>query len=252
MLCIAIAPACDSAHAPASPSSIPPPTLPPPQIPQFRVSGIVTDAAGGTPIANATVSLQLAKGALSTRTDGDGAYVIPYEANQPYRRPSVRFPGEILGLLVVSDGAFWGDHRNGHWTIVQTIPWGTPDITHNVRLRPVRTLAAGQSMELTVDPDSSLVWDQEWDPWIFPSTDTLGEEFLVSVSTAGILTLDARPQAGGLEATLTCPYVGCPSWGVRGTLSVSFPVQGGGPFYFALEVPRTSAPQRVTIQASLR
>ena len=31
----------------------------------------------------------------------------------------------------------------------------------------------------------------------------------------GVLTIDARPEAGGVVATLTCRYVGCPYWLVR-------------------------------------
>jgi hypothetical protein len=43
-----------------------------------------------------------------------------------------------------------------HWTTVQLLPWGTRDVVRNVRLRPVRTMAPGQSMSLAVEPDSSL------------------------------------------------------------------------------------------------
>jgi len=253
VLYIALATACDSAPTPvpASPSPIPPAAPPPPpQSFQSRISGIVMDAADGSPIADATVVLKLTQTELTTRTDEDGAYAIPYEASQPYAPRFGKVPEEILGLLAVTDGAYWGDFRGGHWTTVQTVPWGTPDIVQNVRLRPVRTLAAGQAMELTVEPDSSLVWDQEWDPWTFPSFDRLSEEFRVSVQTDGVLTIDARPEVGGVEATLTCPYVGCPSWRVQS--SVSFSVKGASSLYFTLEIPRTSAPQRFDIQTSIR
>jgi hypothetical protein len=104
----------------------------------------------------------------------------------------------------------------------------------------VRTLAAGQSMGLSVAPDSSLAWHQEWDPWEFPSFDTLREEFLVSVERDGILTIDARPETGG-----------CPSWQVRATASIAVRARSS-PFYFSVEIPRASASQRYEIQTSLQ
>jgi hypothetical protein len=238
-------------QAPASPSSLPQPLSPPPASPQFRVSGTVTDAGGGAPIANATVLLHLAQGVLTTRTGEDGAYAISYEAKQPYRNPASIVREGILGLLAVTDGTYWGDIRSGHWTSLQALPFEPSDIVHDVRLRPVRTLVAGQSMELAVEPDSSLTWNEEWDPWTFPSFDTFSEGFRVSVETDGVLTIDAQPDAGGIPATLTCPYVGCPSWRVSGPVSLR--VEGRwSPLYFTLEIPGTSAPQRFEIKASLR
>jgi hypothetical protein len=209
------------------------------------------DAADAAPIASATVVLQHTDGHMTTRTGADGAYAFSFNASEPYRHRFLTIPGHFLGLLSVVDGAYWGDTRRGHWTTVQLLPWGTPDVVQNVSLRPVRTLAAGQSMGLSVEPDSSLAWDKEWDPWEFPSFDTLAQEFVVSVQTDGVLTIDARPEAGGNVATLTCPYVGCPAWRVQGTVSI--PVEARwSPFYFSVEIPRASAPQRYAIQTSLR
>ena len=106
-------------------------------------------------------------------------------------------------------------------------------------------------MALSVEPDSSLVWDKGWDPWIVTSFDTLSEEFRVAVPTDGVLTIDVRPGAGGDVPTLTCPYVGCPAWRVQGTISI--PVEARwSPFHFSVEIPRGSAPQRYHIQTSLR
>jgi hypothetical protein len=224
-----------------------------PESSRYRVSGIVMDAADAAPIANATVVLRHAEGHLTAQTDGDGAYAFSFETSQPYAPPRENVPADILGLLVVRDGPYWGDVGRGHWTTVQLLPWHTKDIERNVRLRPVRTLAAGQSIALSVESDSSLAWDQEWDPWIFLSFDTLREEFRVSVERDGVLTIDARPEASGVVATLTCWYVGCPSSQVRGTVSISIAVQARqSPLYFSVEIPRASAPQRYDIQTSLR
>lgn len=238
--------ACDSARAPTTPSPAPTPL---PESPQHRVSGIVSDAASGAPIANAIVMLRYTGGTLTTRANGDGFYAFSFDASQPHREPFWSNPPTILGLLITSDGTNPGA-ASRHWTAVQSLPWGTRDIVHNVRLRPVRTLAAGQSMGLSVEPDSSLVWDSEWDPWTFVSFDAVREEFLVSVQTDGMLTIDARSEAGG-AATLTCRYGGCPDWRVQGTVSI--PVQAHwSPLYFAVEIPPGSAPQRYAITASLR
>ena len=248
LLCVMLATACDETGSVQGPMPSAPTRLP--ESSRYRVSGIVMDAAHAAPIANATVVLRHAEGHL-TATGGDGAYEFSFETSQPYASPSQKVAADILGLLVVRDGAYWGDVGRGRWTTVQLLPWRTKDIERNVRLRPVRTLAAGQLIALAVESDSSLAWDQEWDPWIFLSFDTLREEFLVSVERDGVLTIDARPEAGGVVATLTCRYVGCPSWQVRGTVSIAVQARWS-PFYFSLEIPRASAPQRYEIQTSLR
>ena len=255
VLCAALAAACDSAPAPTSPSPSTSPSpipAPTPEVLQYRVSGVVMDAADSAPIASATLVLRHTQGELvTTRTDANGAYAFTFDTSQPYQDRFQTVPGDFLGLLIARDGANWGDIGGGHWTTVQLLPWGTRDVVQNVRLRPVRTLAPGQSMGLSVEPDSPLAWDQEWDPWVFLSFDTLREEFRVSVQTDGVLTIDVRPEAGSSVATLTCPYVGCPAWRVQGTVSI--PVEARwSPFYFSVEIPRASAPQRYEIQTSLR
>jgi hypothetical protein len=248
LLCVMLATACDETGSVQAPMPSAPTPLP--ESSRYRVSGIVMDAAHAAPIANATVVLRHAEGHLTAQTGGDGAYAFSFETSQPYARPSQNVPADILGLLVVRDGAYWTDVGRGRWTTVQMLPSSTKDIERNVRLRPVRTLTAGQSITLSVESDSSLAWDRDWDPWTFTSFDTLREEFLVSVERDGVLTIDARPEAGGVVATLTCGYVGCPSRQVQGTVSIA--VQGRSPFYFSVEIPRASAPQRYEIQTSLR
>ena len=231
--------------APTSPSSIPAPApVPGPQ--RYHVSGIVTDAAGATPIASAWVTLWHEDRALDARTDANGFYSFSFNASGPYRPPFRIVPADILGLLAVGDGPDWTSLR-GHWAGVYRLPWGETELVHNVRLRPVRTLAAGQSMALLVEPDSSLRWDPEFDP-TFVSFDTLWEEFLVSVPTDGMLTVNVRPDGDAIP-TLLCQYVGCPSFLVQGTVSI--PVHAGT-LYFNVQIPRVSAPQRIDIQTSLR
>ena len=241
VVCVVLTASCGSVPVPTSPLPILPST-------EYRVSGIVMDAAA-TPIADATVMLRHSQGALTARTNADGAYAFAFHANQPYQQGYQIVPGDFLGLLIARDGPYWGDIGRGHWTTVQLLPWGTPDVAQNVRLRPVRTLVAGQSMGLSVEPDSSLPWNGEWDPWEFPSFTTLREEFFVSVQTDGLLTIDARSEAGGNAATLKCAW--CPARGVQGTSSIQVEA-GRSPYYFSIEIPRASAPQQYEIQTSLR
>lgn len=252
ILCILLAAVCDS-PTPTSPAPRPqsPSPTPVPEATQYRVSGVVMDAAAGRRIANATVMLRYASGALTTQTDEDGGYPFSFQTNEPVQNEIRRAPADALGLLIARVGTFWGDVRGGHWTTLQILPSGTSEVLQNVRLRPVRTVAAGQPVSLSIEPDSSLSWDPEWDPWTFVSFETLQEEFYVSVQADGVLTIDARTEHGGTVATLTCPYGGCPAWRVQGTMS--FPVEARrSPYYVRVEVPRASAPQRYDIQTPLR
>jgi hypothetical protein len=206
------------------------------------------DAAGASPIANATVMLRVNRGELTARTDGNGFYAFSFDTTGPYRPPFGATPVDSLGLLVISSGTQVGEISHRYWTAVQLLPWDATEIVHNVRLRPVITLAAGQSMALSIEPDSSLEFDPEWDPWTFVSYGTLWEEFFVSVPTDGVLTINARPDGDGVP-TLLCQYGGCPSFRVQGTVSIP---AHAGTFYLAVEIPRASAPQRFDIQTSLR
>ena len=202
--------------------------------------------AAGAPIDNAIVMLQLNDRALDTRTDAHGSYSFSFDTNGAYGPPFRIVPADTLGLLAVGDDRNWNPSR-GHWTAVHRLPWGETELVHNVRLRPVRTLAAGQSMALSVEPDSSLKWDPEFDP-TFVSFDTLWEQFLVSVPADGVLTINVRPD-GDVVPTLWCQYGGCPSFQVQGRVSI--PVHAGT-LYFHVEIPRVSAPQRIDVQTSLR
>jgi hypothetical protein len=123
-------------------------------------------------------------------------------------------------------------------------------MTKNLRLRPVRTIAAGESMTLSIEPDSSLAWDEEWDPWVFPSLNTQWEEFRVSSPVGGILTVDVRAGTGGPAPTVNCPYEGCPWPPARGT--VSFPVRPESTLYLNIAISRADVPQRYEISTSLR
>ena len=188
---------------------------------------------------------------MTTRTDAKGSYAFSVSTSQPYQWRSRWSLGRALVCLLLAMVRIGAASAVGTGRRCSCSSWGTTEIVQNVRLRPVRTLAPGESMVLSVEPDSSLVWDKEWDPWLFPSFNTLEEEFRVPVQTDGVLTIEARPEAGGMVATLPCPYLGCPSSQVQGTISI--PVEARqSPFYVSVQIPRESAPQRYVVQTSLR
>jgi hypothetical protein len=141
-----------------------------------------------------------------------------------------------------------GDISDSHWTNVQLLPWNATEIVRNVRRPPVRTLTAGQSMALSIEPDSSLKFDPDWDPWTFVSYDTLLEGFQVSVPRDGVLTINARSD-GDVVPMLECHYGNCPSFLVQGSVSIFV---HAGTVDFNVQIPRVSAPQRFDIQTSLR
>ena len=213
--------------------------VPPPQpsltsLTHYRLSGVVTDITSGSPVANVTIRLD-GSGRNTGRSNSSGEYLIEFDAFPSLTGSS--------GLIMAEPGA-----NSGYWTNLQGLSWSSPEMVKNLRLRPRRTIAAGQSMTLAIESDSSLKWDQEWDPWMFVSYNVLWEEFLVSVPTDGVLTINARPD-GDTVPTLWCQYGGCPSFLVQG--SVSIPVHAGT-LYFHVEIPRVSAPQRFDVQTSLR
>ena len=240
---VSLALACGG--SPSSPSPEPAPTSPSPA-PQpsplpsgnFRVSGIVTDEETGVPIVDArvTVAYRFAAGprgaTAGARTDGGGRYELnfPLSANQ-------------------TDGLISVEPPRGHWVHVQSLP-RIGDVIRNVGLRRERTVVAGgQSIVASIRPDSSLVWDVEWDPWVFANLNNVWEELYVSADSTGTLTIEARPDADGVVPTVSCPYGGCPA-GAPGT--VSFPVKAGSRYYFSIAIPITTAPQRYEVSASVR
>ena len=170
---LVVALGCD-ARSPFAP--IPPPT----PATKYNLSGIVTDD-NGSPVANAelTLSYDTSKSA-ETSTDASGRYSIAFAA-----RSSV-YDGNagVVGLIFYTGG---GQYENWH---VQAVPWGTPDIVKDLRLRRVRTVNAGESIVISIDPDSSLVYDSE--DWPSLKMDWVCEKFHVRVADAGTLTVAAR------------------------------------------------------------
>jgi hypothetical protein len=239
---VALALACGG--SPSSPSPEPSPTPQPTPQPSpfpsgdYRVSGIVTDGETGVVIVGARVIVAYRSGTnfrqslAEARTNGGGRYELnfPLSANQ-------------------TDGLISVQPPPGYWIYVQSLPRNT-DVVRNVGLRPERTFVAdGPPIVASIQRDSSLVSDHEWDPWVFANPNSVWEELYVSTESTGTLTIEARPDAGGLVPTVSCPYGGCPA-GASG--AVSFPVRGGSRYYFTIAIPITSAPQRYDVSASVR
>ena len=253
VLIVTLAAGCDSARTPAAPS--PPSPLPAPEGP-YSVFGIVVDADTGRPIENANVALGFNQDRLTTVTAGDGSYGFSFSTTEPYA------PGlpNVLGLLVVWTSGVW-EAGSGYEWMVQEIPRGPRQIVQNVRLRPRRTaLWAGDSMQVSIDPDSSLAFDPEYAPWELASfgksygvvrTDRLVEWFYVLPMRDGVLTVDVRPENGGSVPFLVCDWVGCHGLNTPGP--VSFAVRAGArALDFRVEIPRGWAPQRYVVMTSVK
>lgn len=188
-------------------------------------------------------------------TAADGSYAFSFSTTQPY---ADNLPN-VLGLLVVWPPAGESSSSAYQW-MVQEIPRGPSQIVQNVRLRPVRRpIVAGESMRLSIEPDSSHAFDWEYAPWELASygrfdgivrLGRLWESFTVSPVREGVLTVDVRSEIGGSAPFLWCDFVGCPGFNVHGPVSI--PVRASAVYDFRIEIPRGSAPQPFVITTSLQ
>ena len=249
LLLVTVAAGCDSTRTPTAPSS-PTPT-PTPLGPDYSISGIVVDADTGRPIANANVAVGFSQGQLTSLTAADGTYAFSFSTTQPYRN---NLP-DVLGLLIVWLPTVW-EPGIGYEHMVQEIPRAASQIVQNVRLRPRRrVIMAGDSMQLSIEPDSSRAFDWEYAPWELASygivrLGRVWEWFYVSPARDGLLTIEARPESGGGVPFLGCFYVGCPGLNAQGPVSID--VRASGVYFFRVEIPKESAPQRYVITTSLK
>ena len=129
------------------------------------MSGIVTDDNGST-IANAEVALVTHPRndkQATTSTNVGGYYEIVLET-------------ATAGILLIHAGGGEYEHY-----FTQALPSATPNIVKNVRLRRTRTINAGQSIVISIDPDSSLAYDGE--DWM--ALDWVWERLHIRVADAG-------------------------------------------------------------------
>ena len=216
--------------APTSPSSIPTPAPGEPAIP-FRVFGVVTSAEGA-PIADAVVTLSylpefMPLQTVSGRTRADGRYEIQLNAQQP---------GNVSAVVSATSS---GDYSPTDLFV--RIPDTVAE--RNFRLRPIRTIAAGQSAAIRFDADSSVCSSLglglcEWVRFQAP-----GSSYGVRVTATG---------PGGVVPTLFAT-VGTYRFTGQGVLSLStgddeFPIFYSPPFIdIAVSIPYGTAPQQYVV-----
>ena len=199
LLIAALGAACGSPNSPSPAETSPPsPSQPSATGTRYTATGVVTDEIG-SPAAGALVEVDYSGGGafssppahcpfsnscwIAMHTDGGGNYAFAFDSG----------PGLVHGLDSDGAGVIYS-FADGYETNIQLLPRGTSATVANLRLRRVRPLNAGQSVTLTIEPDSSLCSDLE-DWWVMHSR---CENIEVVAGTTGRLTVDARAvDAGG-------------------------------------------------------
>jgi hypothetical protein len=201
----------------------------------YRVSGMITDESGAPiPLASVVVDQGASphdKDAenrwVTASTSHDGRFELVLNAARRHGGPNK------FGLLRA-----WTENEEfrGH---TQRLDWQETDIVTHVRLRRIRTIDAGQSIDVTVGPDSPLCESGGL------SLETVCEWVRVRYSRAGTLTVGAHSESG------TVPTVR--GWMVAGAGTVSFPVSTGRSdcAEIAIAIPVGSRPQRFSVTTSL-
>jgi len=221
-----------------------PPAPSPPMRPasSYHLSGTVIDD-NGSPVANAEVAVQDFFGHKqgTTSTNADGHYEIVFDTT------TASYP---VSLIHAGRGEY--EHL-----YVQALPSETADIVKNLRLRRIQPMEAGESILLSIDRDSSLAFDG--DEWMV--LDKVWEKLRVNVADAGTLTVDTRPEVGGIVPSLavSCVHVddNCrflwvdpPAESVTATASLT--VKVNSLFEIRVVIPSASTPQRYAVATSLQ
>lgn len=226
----------------ARPTPTPTPTeIPPPAPTTYNLSGIVT-ADAGSPVANAQLAL-FYEGSFKTAqtsTDARGYYSIVFETNHTIYDGNTG----VVGAIFYTGGGEYEDY------FVQAVPSvlsGTADVVVNLRLRRTRTVNAGQSILISIDPDSSAAYDGE--DWL--RMDWVWETFHIRVADAGILTIDT---GAGVGSAPTVAVFGLyrnvspmPPPGKRSLI-----VQANSLLKVRLAIPNRMAPQRYEVTTFLQ
>ena len=254
---VALTAGCGS--TPTSPAPTPAPTpapspspAPAPTIARYHVTGRVTEV-NGSPLSVAGVEVDYREGGggfsdppahchslgcwLLARTDPAGKYDVTFEPG----------PGSIF--LAQGAGVIYG-FMEGFATNVQLLPRGSAEIVQNLRLRPVRRIDVGQSLEVTVEPDSSLCSDLE-DLYAL----SYRCEFVdVVAPIPGTLLVEIRGSAGGVVPTVFWTTTGNYVGPITRSPDVStVPIQiRGGTYGILAGIPAGSAPQRLTVHTSMK
>jgi hypothetical protein len=242
---------CGSAPLPTSPTPIPSPTPVPAPSSVTHLTGRVTDETG-SPLSGVLVEVDYSSAGgpsnplshcpgiatfcwLVTRTNGGGYYEAEFELNQ---RP---LGGGVHGYIY---SVF-----EGYATNVQPLPFSS-NVVQNLRLRPTRRIDVGQSIEVTVEPDSSLCSDLED---LFALAYRC--EFVdVVAPTPGTLLVEIRAAAGGVAPTVFWTTSGNYVGPITRSPDISTaPIQiRGGTYGILAGIPAGSGPQRLTVHTSMK
>lgn len=212
------------------------------------MSGLVLDQ-NGTPLPGALVEVDYSPAGgvsnppshcpliaqfcwLATRTNDLGEYSVEFEP-----RP---WPGRGLGYVY--------SLRDGYEVDVQWVPTSSSPAVRDMRLRPTRSIPAGESIVVSVDATSSLCTDLE-DLWVMESRC----EIVVIESGAGMLNVEARPAAGGPAPSIfwytTGNYAGFITRPAPGIVAI--PVRGGT-YRVLVAIPEGAPSQQFNVTTTLR
>jgi len=138
--------------------------------------------------------------------------------------------------------------RDGYEHDVQWVPTASSPAVRDMRLRPTRSIPAGESIVVSVDATSSLCTDLE-DLWVMESRC----EIVVIESGAGMLNVEARPAAG------PAPSLFWYTTGNYGPGSITRPAPGavaipvrGGTYRVLVAVPAGAPSQQFNVTTTLR
>ena len=138
--------------------------------------------------------------------------------------------------------------HDGYEHDVQWVPTSSSPAVRDMRLRPTRSIRAGESTVVSVDATSSLCTDLE-DLWVMESRC----EIVVIESGAGMLNVEARPAAGGPPPSIfwytTGNYAGFITRPAPG--AVAIPVRGGT-YRVLVAVPEGAPSQQFDVTTTLR
>jgi hypothetical protein len=163
-----------------------------------------------------------------------GEYSVEFEP-----RP---WPGRDWGLGYVYS------FQDGYEADVQWVPTSSSPAVRDMRLRPTRSIPAGESIVVSVDATSSLCTDLE-DLWVLENRCAI----VVIESGAGMLNVEVRPMAGGPAPTIfwytTGNYAGFITRPAPG--AVAIPVRGGT-YRVLVGVPEGAPSQQFDVTTTLR
>jgi len=172
---------------------------------------------------------------LATRTNDRGEYSVEFAPRTWSER------GWGFGYVY--------SFREGYEVDVQWVPTGSSPAVRDLRPRPTHSIPAGGSTVVSVDPTSSLCTDLE-DLWGVMDHRC---EIVIIESGAGMLTVEARPAAGGAAPSMfwytTGNYAGTITRPAPG--AVAIPVRGGT-YRVLVGVPEGAPSQQFNVTTTLR